>query len=209
MARYTGPSCRQCRREGKKLFLKGDRCYSEKCGVARRGTVPGQHGKARQRKISEYGVQLRAKQSARRYYGVLESQFAKYFDMAERKAGITGENLLQILESRLDNVVYRVGFASSRKEARQLVRHGHYSLNGHKANIPSILVKAGDVIAVSARGKETEKIKAVAEANAVRPVPKWLDVNNAQLEAKILALPNREEIDLDVEEHLIVELYSK
>lgn len=209
MARYTGPSCRQCRREGKKLFLKGDRCYSDKCAVTRRGTVPGQHGKARQRKVSEYGLQLRAKQSARRYYGVLESQFAKYYDMADRRAGITGENLLQILESRLDNVVYRIGFASSRKEARQLVRHGHYTLNGHKANIPSILLKPGDVVAVSKRGRETDKIKAVAEANAVRPVPKWLDVNSANLEAKIVQLPSREEVDLDVEEHLIVEYYSK
>lgn len=209
MARYTGPSCRLCRREGKKLFLKGDRCYSDKCAVTRRGTVPGQHGKARQRKVSEYGVQLRAKQSARRYYGVLESQFAKYYDMAERKQGITGENLLQILESRLDNVVYRIGFASSRKEARQLVRHGHYTVNGSKANIPSILLKAGDVIAVSQRGRNTDKIKAVAEANAVRPVPKWLDVDSQKLEAKILQMPARDEIDLDVAEHLIVEYYSK
>ncbi len=209
MARYTGPSCRQCRREGKKLFLKGDRCYSDKCAVTRRATIPGQHGKARQRKVSEYGVQLRAKQSARRYYGVLESQFAKYYDMAERKPGITGENLLQILESRLDNVVYRIGFASSRKEARQLVRHGHYTLNGHKANIPSILLKAGDVVAVSARGRQTDKIKEVAEANAPRPVPKWLDVDAAKLEAKVIEMPARDDIDLDVEEHLIVEYYSK
>ena len=209
MARYTGPSCRQCRREGKKLFLKGDRCYSDKCAVTRRATIPGQHGKARQRKVSEYGLQLRAKQSARRYYGVLESQFAKYFDMAERRAGVTGENLLRILESRLDNVVYRVGFASSRKEARQLIRHGHYTLNGHKANIPSELVKSGDLIAVSGRGRESDKIKTVVEANGSRPVPKWLDVDQAKLEAKILDLPAREDIDLDVEEHLIVELYSK
>ena len=209
MARYTGPSCRQCRREGTKLFLKGDRCYSDKCAVTRRATIPGQHGKARQRKVSEYGVQLRAKQSARRYYGVLESQFAKYYDMAERKPGITGENLLQILESRLDNVVYRIGFASSRKEARQLVRHGHYTLNGHKANIPSILLKAGDVVAVSARGRQTDKIKEVAEANAPRPVPKWLDVDAAKLEAKVIEMPARDDIDLDVEEHLIVEYYSK
>ena len=209
MARYTGPSCRQCRREGKKLFLKGDRCYSDKCAVTRRATVPGQHGKARQRKVSEYGLQLRAKQTARRYYGVLESQFSKYFDMAERKPGMTGENLLRILESRLDNVIYRIGFASSRKEARQLVRHGHYELNGHKANIPSILVRPGDVITLSVHGKETAKIKGVMEATAARPVPKWLDVDAANAQAKILSLPNREDIDLDVEEHLIVELYSK
>lgn len=206
MARYTGPSCRLCRREGKKLYLKGDRCYSDKCAVTRRASLPGQHGKAR-KKVSEYGVQLRAKQSTRRYYGVLEGQFASYFDMAERKAGMTGENLLRILESRLDNVVYRCGFASSRKEARQLIRHGHYTLNGHKANIPSILVKAGDVVDVKTTGNE--KIKMVAEANASRPKPKWLDVDSAKLTVKIVQLPDRTDIDLDVEEHLIVELYSK
>ncbi len=206
MARYTGPSCRLCRREGKKLFLKGDRCYSDKCAVTRRASVPGQHGKAR-KKVSEYGLQLRAKQSTRRYYGVLEGQFAEYFDMAERKAGMTGENLLRILESRLDNVVYRCGFAASRKEARQLIRHGHYTLNGHKANIPSILVKSGDVVDV--KTTDSEKIKAVVEANSSRPKPKWLDVDTAKLTAKIIQLPNREDIDLDVEEHLIVELYSK
>ena len=206
MARYTGPSCRLCRREGKKLFLKGDRCYSDKCAVTRRASVPGQHGKAR-KKVSEYGVQLRAKQSTRRFYGVLESQFAEYFNMAERKAGMTGENLLRILESRLDNVVYRCGFAASRKEARQLIRHGHYTLNGHKANIPSILVKAGDVLEV--KTTDSEKIKAVVEANASRPKPKWLDVDTAKMTAKVIQLPDREDIDLDVEEHLIVELYSK
>ncbi len=206
MARYTGPSCRLCRREGKKLFLKGDRCYSDKCAVTRRASVPGQHGKAR-KKVSEYGVQLRAKQSTRRFYGVLESQFAEYFNMAERKAGMTGENLLRILESRLDNVVYRCGFAASRKEARQLIRHGHYTLNGHKANIPSILVKAGDVLEV--KTTDSDKIKAVVEANASRPKPKWLDVDTAKLTAKVIQLPDREDIDLDVEEHLIVELYSK
>ena len=206
MARYTGPSCRLCRREGKKLFLKGDRCYSDKCAVTRRASVPGQHGKAR-KKVSEYGVQLRAKQSTRRFYGVLESQFAEYFNMAERKAGMTGENLLRILESRLDNVVYRCGFAASRKEARQLIRHGHYTLNGHKANIPSILVKAGDVLEV--KTTDSDKIKAVVEANASRPKPKWLDVDTAKLTAKVIQLPDREDIDLDVEENLIVELYSK
>ena len=206
MARYTGPSCRLCRREGKKLFLKGDRCYSDKCAVTRRASVPGQHGKAR-KKVSEYGVQLRAKQSTRRYYGVLEGQFREYFDMAERKTGMAGENLLRILESRLDNVVYRCGFASSRKEARQLVRHGHYTLNGHKANIPSILLKAGDVLEV--KTTDSDKIKAVVEANASRPKPKWLDVDTAKLTAKVIQLPDREDIDFDVEEHLIVELYSK
>ncbi len=208
MARYTGAVCRLCRREGKKLFLKGERCYTDKCGVTRRASVPGQHGKAR-KKVSEYGIQLRAKQSARRYYGVLESQFAKYFDMAERKAGITGENLLRILESRMDNVVYRLGLAASRKEARQLVRHGHYTLNGHKANIPSILLKEGDVVAVAEKSRGNEKIKSVIEANSSRPRPKWLDYNAEKMEARVITLPNRDEIDLDVEEHYIVELYSK
>ncbi|MEA5010768.1 MAG: 30S ribosomal protein S4 [Angelakisella sp.] len=206
MARYTGPSCRLCRREGKKLFLKGDRCYSDMCAVTRRASLPGQHGKGR-KKVSEYGIQLRAKQSTRRYYGVLESQFAEYFNMAERKPGMTGENLLRILESRIDNVVYRCGFAASRKEARQLVRHGHYSLNGHKANIPSILLKAGDVITVNTT--DSDKIKNVVDANSARPKPQWLDVDTAKLTAKVIQLPNREDIDFDVEEHLIVELYSK
>ena len=209
MARYTGAVCRLCRREGKKLFLKGDRCYSEMCAVTRRATVPGQHGKGRNRKVSEYGLQLRAKQSARRYYGVLESQFEKYFEMAERKAGMTGENLLQILESRLDNVVYRAGFAASRKEARQLVRHGHFTQNGHKATICSILVKPGDVIAVAQKSTDSDKIKGVIEANSSRPTPKWLDVDAAKMTFKVIQLPARDEIDLDVEEHLIVELYSK
>ncbi|MGI5965375.1 MULTISPECIES: 30S ribosomal protein S4 [Anaerotruncus] len=206
MARYTGAVCRLCRRENKKLFLKGERCYTDKCAVTRRASVPGQHGKARARKLSEYGIQLRAKQQARRYYGVLESQFLKYFEMAERKAGMTGENLLRICESRLDNVVYRLGFASSRKEARQLVRHNHFTVNGKKANIPSILCKAGDVIAVSSK---SDKLKGVVEAMGARPVPKWLECNKQNMTGRIVELPNREDIDLDVEEHLIVELYSK
>jgi len=208
MARYTGPVCRLCRREGKKLFLKGDRCYSDKCAVDRRQSVPGQHGKSR-KKVSEYGVQLRAKQTAKRYYGVLESQFRKYFDMAKSKPGMAGENLLIILESRIDNVIYRIGFASSRKEARQLVRHGHFTLNGHKANIPSILLKAGDVLAVAEGSRDNDKLKAVNEANASRPVPKWLDVDKAQLTAKVITAPAREDVDMDIEEQLIVELYSK
>jgi len=208
MARYTGASCRQCRREGKKLFLKGERCYSDKCAVTRRASVPGQHGKAR-KKVSEYGTQLRAKQTAKHYYGVLESQFAHYFEMAERKEGVTGENLLRILESRLDNVVYRMGFALSRKEARQLVLHGHYTVNGKKVNIPSYLCKAGDVIAVASKSRDSEKIKAIAEANSARPVPAWLSVSKEQLSGNIIELPKREDIDLDVAEHLIVELYSK
>lgn len=208
MARYTGASCRLCRREGQKLFLKGERCYSDKCAIARRQYAPGQHGQNR-KKVSEYGLQLREKQKAKRYYGVLESQFAKYFDMAERKAGMTGENLLKILESRFDNVVYRLGFASSRKEARQLVLHNHFTVNGKKANIPSMLLKVGDVIAVTENSRTSDKIKAVVEANSARPVPKWLDADSNTLTGKIVEMPAREDIDLEVEEHLIVELYSK
>ena len=208
MARYTGASCRLCRREGQKLFLKGERCYSDKCALARRQYAPGQHGQNR-KKVSEYGLQLREKQKAKRYYGVLESQFAKYFDMAERKAGMTGENLLKILETRFDNVVYRLGLASSRKEARQLVLHNHFTVNGKKANIPSMLLKVGDVIAVTENSRTSDKIKAVVEANSARPVPKWLDADSNTLTGKIVEMPAREDIDLEVEEHLIVELYSK
>lgn len=208
MARYTDAVCRLCRREGKKLFLKGERCYSDKCAVTRRAYAPGQHGQGR-KKISEYGVQLRAKQQAKRYYGVLESQFAKYFEMATKRSGIAGENLLRILESRLDNVVYRLGFAGSRAEARQLVGHGHYTVNGNKVNIPSYLLKVGDVIAVAEKSKGSEKFKAIVEANGSRPVPQWLELDAEKLSGKITVLPNREDIDLDVQEHLIVELYSK
>ena len=208
MARYTGAVCKLCRREGQKLFLKGERCYSDKCAIARRAYAPGQHGQDR-KKVSEYGLQLRAKQKAKRFYGVLESQFATYFDMATRQNGMAGENLLRILESRIDNVVYRLGWASSRAEARQLVRHGHYTLNGHKANIPSILLKAGDVLTVAEGSRTSEKMKAVVEANGSRPVPKWLEANQETLVGKVVSLPNRDGIDLDVEEHLIVELYSK
>ena len=208
MARYTDAVCRQCRREGQKLFLKGERCYSDKCAINRRSFAPGQHGKAR-KKLSEYGLQLREKQKARRYYGVLEGQFHHYFEMAERKAGITGENLLQILESRLDNVVYRLGFAMSRPEARQLVVHGHFTVKGKKVNIPSYLVSAGDVIAVQQKSKQSEKFKVVAEANANRPVPAWLEVDRENQSGKVVALPSRDQIDLDIQETLIVELYSK
>lgn len=208
MARYTGASCRLCRREGKKLFLKGERCYTDKCALTRRASLPGQHGKGR-KKSSEYGVQLRAKQTAKRYYGVAEVQFAEYFNKAFARTGVTGENLLQILESRLDNVVYRLGFASSRKEARQFVRHGHFTVNGKRVDIPSVLLTAGDVIAVTDKAKQSEKTKAVAEAFGSRPVPAWLDVDKEKMSGKIIALPTRDQIDLDVEEHLIVELYSK
>ncbi len=208
MARYTGAVCRLCRREGQKLFLKGERCYSEKCSVGIRGYAPGQHGQGR-KKSSEYGLQLRAKQTARRFYGVQENQFHHYFEIAERKQGITGDNLLRILESRLDNVVYRVGFASSRAEARQLVGHGHYEVNGRRVDIASYLVKAGDVISVCEKSRGSEKMKAVLEANGARPVPQWIDVDRDKLEAKIISLPTREQIEAPVDEQLIVEYYSK
>ena len=208
MARYTGPVCKLCRREGEKLFLKGAKCYSEKCPVVDRNFVPGQHGKGR-KKTSEYGLQLRAKQKARRYYGVLENQFHHYFELAERKTGVTGENLLRILESRLDNVVYRLGWANSRAEARQLVVHNHFTLNGKKVNVPSLLVKAGDVVALKAGSRDSVKIKEILEANDGRPTPTWMDLNKETLEAKIVNLPSREEIDAPIEEQLIVEFYSK
>ncbi len=208
MARYTGPVCRLCRREGQKLFLKGERCYSAKCSVGRRAYAPGQHGQGR-KKSSEYGLQLRAKQKARRYYGVNEVQFHHYFEIAERKAGVTGENLLRLLESRLDNIVYRVGFASSRAEARQLVGHGHFEVNGKRVDIASYLVKPGDVISICEKSRGSEKIKAVVEANSAHPVPQWIDVNRDALEAKIINLPERDMIDAPIEEQLIVEFYSK
>ena len=208
MARYTGAVCRLCRREGKKLFLKGERCYSEKCSVGVRAYAPGQHGQGR-KKSSEYGLQLRAKQTARRFYGVQEGQFRHYFEIAERKQGITGDNLLKILESRLDNIVYRVGFASSRAEARQLVGHGHFEVNGHRVDIASYLVKAGDVITICEKSRGLDKIKAVVEANGARPVPTWIDLNREDLTAKIISLPNRDQIDAPVEEQLIVEFYSR
>ena len=206
MARYTGAVCRQCRREGQKLFLKGERCYSDKCALARRNFAPGQHGQAR-KKSSEYGIQMRAKQKAKRYYGVLESQFAKYFDMATKHTGMAGENLLKILESRLDNVVYRAGFGMSRRQARQLVLHRHFTVNGERVNIPSYLVKPGDVIAV--HGSACDKIKENVELNSARPVPMWMSFDANDMKVTFNRLPERSEIDLDVEEQLIVELYSK
>ena len=208
MARYTGAVCKLCRREGKKLFLKGDRCYTGKCALERRSYAPGQHGQSR-KKPTEYGLQLRTKQQAKRYYGISEKQFYSYFTMAERKQGVTGENLLRICESRLDNVVYLLGWANSRAEARQLVNHGHFKVNGKKVNIPSYLIKAGDEVAVKDKSKESEKIKATVAACESRPVPQWLDRDNDGLTAKVLALPTREQIASPVEEHLIVELYSK
>ena len=208
MARYTGAVCRQCRREGQKLFLKGERCYSEKCSIGIRGYAPGQHGQGR-KKSSEYGLQLRAKQTARRFYGVQEKQFYHYFEIAERKQGVTGDNLLRILESRLDNVVYRVGFASSRAEARQLVGHGHFEVNGSRVDIASYLLKAGDVVSICEKSRGREKIKAVVEANSARPVPQWIDIDREKLAAKVISLPERDQIDAPVEEQLIVEFYSR
>ena len=208
MARYTDEKCRICRREGQKLFLKCSRCYSDKCSISRRNYAPGQHGQKRA-KLSEYGTQLREKQKTKSYYGVGEKQFRGYFEMASNKKGITGENLLQILESRLDNVVYRLGFGASRAQARQLVNHGQFAVNGQRVDIPSYLVKAGDVITVRENKKENGAIKANIEANSARPVPAWLELNNETLSGKVVRLASREDVDIPVEEHLIVELYSK
>ena len=208
MARYKDEQCRICRREGQKLFLKGSRCYSDKCSVTRRNYAPGQHGQKRT-KLSEYGTQLREKQKTKSFYGVGEKQFRGYFQMASNKKGITGTNLLQILETRLDNVVYRLGFGSSRPQARQMVTHGNFEVNGKKVDIASYLVKPGDVISVREIRKDNPVIKANIEAGSTRPVPEWLELNSKNLSGKVVRLVNREEIDLPVEEHLIVELYSK
>ena len=208
MARYTGPVCRLCRREGTKLFLKGDRCLTGKCALDRRSTAPGQHGAAN-KKMREYGLQMREKQKTRRYYGVLEKQFVNYFEEADRKEGMTGENLICLLERRLDNVVYRMGFAASHKEARQLVLHGHFTVNGKKVNIPSLIIKAGDVISVKEASRDSVKFKALAEAAADANAPKWLEVKAEAMTATVLTLPAREDVDFDFNEQLIVELYSK
>jgi small subunit ribosomal protein S4 len=208
MASYTGAVCRLCRREGQKLFLKGERCYSDKCGIGRRQYAPGQHGQGR-KKMSEYGIQLREKQKARRYYGILERQCQKYFEIANKRAGVTGENFLSILESRLDNVIYRLGFSTSRPEARQLVMHGHFTVNGKKVDIPSFLVKPGDVISIKEKSRESAKIKDILEATSSRTIPKWLEIDRNTLTAKVLAYAQREDIDIPIEEHLIVEYYSK
>lgn len=209
MARYIEDSCRVCRREGEKLFLKGSRCYTDKCAITRRAYAPGQHGQKR-KKQSEYGMQLREKQKAKAFYGVLESQFRKYFEEASRRKGVTGTNLLQILESRLDNVVYRMGLATSRAQARQLVRHGHFTVNGQKVDIPSYLTKVGDEIKVRESSLNSEIFKQIVEANENgRPVPTWLEADLGNKSGKVVAVPTREEIDLPVQEQLIVELYSK
>ena len=208
MARYTDPVCRLCRREGTKLYLKGDRCYSDKCAISKRPSAPGQHGQSR-RKPSEYALQLREKQKARRIYGVLESQFRNYFEKAESMKGITGENLLQLLERRLDNVVFRLGFASSRAQARQFVRHGHITVNGKRVNIPSYLVETGQTVAVAEKSASNmECFKALKDQGA-KTIPAWLSVDYDKAEGIVSALPSREDIDIPIEEHLIVELYSK
>ncbi len=208
MARYTGADCKLCRREGIKLFLKGDRCYSDKCGIERKPYPPGEAGRRRMRD-SEYRLQLREKQKARRIYGLLEKQFHNYYELANRQKGITGENLLRLLESRLDNVVYRLGFAASRDEARQLVRHGHFTVNEKKVDIPSYRVRTGDVVAVGEGAGDFGVIKAAIISSAKVEVPGWLEVDVENLKGKILSLPEREQIDLPVREQLIIELYSK
>ncbi|ADL06937.1 30S ribosomal protein S4 [Thermosediminibacter oceani] len=208
MARYTGPVCRLCRREGMKLYLKGERCYTPKCAIDRRGYAPGQHGQMK-RKLSEYGLQLREKQKAKRIYGVLERQFKIYFEEAIRRKGVTGENLLRLLECRLDNVVYRLGFAKSRAQARQIVRHGHIEVNGRKVTIPSYQVREKDVIAVREKSRSLDFFKEMAEAGKGRIVPEWLSVNYDTLTGEVVRMPNREDIDVPIQEHLIVELYSK
>ena len=207
MARYTEAVCRQCRREGQKLFLKGARCYGEKCAFTTRASAPGQHGNGR-RKTGEYGLQLREKQKAKRTYGVLEKQFRHYFELAEKMKGVTGENMLSLLERRLDNVVYRAGFGASRAQARQIVNHGHILVNGKRVDIPSYIVKQGDVVSIREKSYDVEAFKALREGTA-RLVPAWLTLDSANLAVTVASLPKREEIDLNIAEHLIVELYSK
>lgn len=209
MARYTGPVCRLCRREGMKLFLKGDRCYSGKCAVDRRQYAPGQHGQNRGKKPTEYGIQLREKQKARRFYGVMEGQFRRYFEEANRQKGMTGENLLRLLERRLDNVVYRLGFATSRPEARQLVRHGHFTVNGKRVDIPSYLVRVGETIAVKEDSKNSPRIKEILQSLGTKSVPGWLSLDANAAAGTVTALPSREDIQLPIQEHLIVEKYSR
>ena len=208
MARYNAAVCRLCRREGMKLYLKGDRCYTPKCAIDRRGYAPGQHGQMR-RKPSEYGLQLREKQKARRIYGVLERQFRNYYEKAVGQKGVTGENLLRLLETRLDNVVFRMGFASSRPQARQLVRYGHVQVNGKRVTIPSYQVKEKDVVAIRENSRSLGFFKEVSEQGEAKVVPEWLSVNFETLTGEITYLPKREDIDIPIQEHLIVELYSK
>ena len=209
MARYSGPVCRLCRREGMKLFLKGERCYTEKCAIEKRNFPPGQQGKTRKAKLLGYGLQLREKQKVKRIYGVLEDQFRRYFQAAERQRGITGEVLLQLLECRLDNVVYRLGLSTSRPQARELVRHGHFAVNGKTVNIPSFQVRAGDAIGVRARSQKNATIQHAMEEVKGRGIPEWLQMESEKMLARVVSLPTREQINLPVQEQLIVELYSK
>ncbi|MEC9488710.1 MAG: 30S ribosomal protein S4 [Halanaerobium sp.] len=208
MARYKESVCRLCRREGEKLYLKGERCYTDKCAFERRPYSPGEQGRGR-RKLSEYGIQLREKQKVRRVYGVLENQFRRYFAIANKQPGVTGENFLKILERRLDNVVYRLGFATSRNEARQLVLHGHIEVNGRRVNIPSYLVEEGEVIAVREKSRSMKRMKEIKEITAQQAVPSWLEVDKEQLTGKVIGEPVREEIDIPIQEHLVVEFYSR
>ena len=208
MARYIGPVCRQCRREGLKLFLKGDRCYTEKCAIERRAYPPGQHGQGH-RKRSDYGLQLREKQKVRRMYGLLEKQFRRYYVAADRQRGVTGENLLRLLELRLDNVVFKLGFGVNRAEARQIVRHNLITINGRKANIPSMQVRVGDVVEVKPKARKQLRIVSSLESVDRRGVPQWLELDKGNFRGTVAALPEREDITMPVEEHLIVELYSK
>ncbi len=208
MARYTGPSCRLCRRENMKLFLKGERCYTDKCAFERRQYPPGQHGQGRT-KFTSYGEQLREKQKVKRTYGLLEKQFRLTFHRAARKRGITGDNLISILESRLDNMIYRMGFAASRNDARQLIMHGHFTVNGTKVNIPSYILKAGDVVQPREKSRKIEKIKEAVETAKQRGVPAWLEIDVEKFEGKVIALPKRDEITMPMNEQLIVELYSR
>ena len=209
MARYRDAVCRQCRREKLKLFLKGDRCYSDKCSFERRSFPPGQHGQARMRKVSDYAIQLREKQKVRRMYGMLEEQFKKYFVMAERAKGVTGENLLMLLERRLDNTIYRLGFASSRNQARQIVRHNHILVNGKKVNIPSFSVSVNDEIVLQEKSRKNESIIDSLEAVVRRGVPSWLELDKDNYKGTVKGLPDRQEITMPIQEQLIVELYSK
>jgi len=206
MARYTGPSCRLCRREGQKMFLKGERCYSDKCALNRKSTAPGMHGTSRN-KLSNYGMQLREKQKVKRFYGLLEKQFRATYDAADGIKGVTGENFLRLLELRLDNVVYRLGFASSRKEARQLVNHGHFTLNGGKATIPSMRLSVGDVVEIKEKSRKSDKIKSILESSV--NTPSWVKVDKEKFSGEVVAEPTKEDIHFPIEEHLIVELYSK
>ncbi len=209
MARYSGPVCRLCRREGLKLFLKGERCYTEKCAYERRAYVPGMHGQARRSKVSEYGRQLREKQKVKRMYGLMEKQFRHYYKLAAKREGVTGENLLRYLERRLDNTVYRLGFAVSRAEARQIVRHNHILVNGRRCNIPSAQVKVGDVIEIREKSREQARLTESLEAVDRRGVPAWLEAEPKHFKGKVTSLPQRADVTAPIEERLIVELYSK